>query len=287
MTRCGDLVLELTNRLRAAGVSSPHLDARLLVCHALGIERSALFSHPERILAPAERAAIDQLAQRRLGREPMSHVLGRREFWSLDFRVTADTLDPRPDTETVVEAALDYTRDRTRPWRVLDFGTGSGCILLSLLTELPQATGVGVDIGAATLAVAADNARRLGLADRVRFVQGDWGAGVDGSFDLIVSNPPYIPDGDIAGLEAEVARFEPRRALAGGPDGLDCYRVLAPQIARLLVPGGEAALEVGLGQDPMVAALLEQAGLALRGVRRDLAGIARVVVAGKPRVEKV
>jgi release factor glutamine methyltransferase len=287
MTRCGDLVQDLTNRLRAAGVSSAHLDARLLVCHALGIERATLFAHPERALTPAELAAVEQLASRRLGREPMSHVLGRREFWSLDFRVTADTLDPRPDTETVVEAALDYTRDRTRPWRVLDFGTGSGCILLSLLTELPQATGVGVDIGAATLAVAADNARRLGLADRVRFVQGDWGAGVDGSFDLIVSNPPYIPDGDIAGLEAEVARFEPRRALAGGPDGLDCYRVLAPQIARLLVPGGEAALEVGLGQDPMVAALLEQAGLALRGVRRDLAGIARVVVAGKPRVEKV
>jgi release factor glutamine methyltransferase len=287
MTRCGDLVLDLTNRLRAAGVSSARLDARLLVCHALGIERSALFAHPERSLTATELDAVEQLAQRRLGREPMSHLLGRREFWSLDFRVTADTLDPRPDTETVVEAALEYASDRTRPWRILDFGTGSGCILLAVLSELSLATGIGVDISAATLAVAADNALRLGLTERVRFVQGDWGRGIEGGFDLIVSNPPYIPDGDIAGLEDEVARFEPRQALAGGPDGLDCYRALAPQIARLLVPGGEAVLEVGLGQDAMVAALLEQAGLALRGVRRDLAGIARVVVAGKPGMEKV
>ncbi|MEW5726560.1 MAG: peptide chain release factor N(5)-glutamine methyltransferase [Pseudomonadota bacterium] len=272
----------LAGRLAAAGIDSARLDARLLVAEVLGVEPMKVATYPEMPLTEAQAARLEDLAARRAAREPMSHILGRRGFWTLSLKVTADTLDPRGDTETVVEAVLDALADRDRAWRLLDFGTGTGAILLALLSELPNATGLGIDKSAAALAVARDNAETNGLSRRVEFALGEWGRGLDGCFDAIVSNPPYIPDHEIDALEPEVARYEPRLALAGGPDGLDCYRALAPDVARLLAPGGVAAIEVGAGQAEAVADLLVEAGLEVTGVRRDLAGIARCVTATKP-----
>ena len=266
-------------QLAAVGIETTRLDARLLLGEVLGLAPQQVFSRPQLELSPEEAARFDALVTRRLAREPISHLLGRRGFWTLEFKVTADTLDPRPDTETLIEAVLDGLPERGRPRRILDLGTGTGCILLTLLTELGHATGLGVDKSPAALAVAQANALALGLAERAQFQLGDWGQGLEGGFDIIASNPPYIPDGDIAGLEPEVAAFEPRLALAGGADGLDCYRLLAPQMARLLVPGGLAALEVGMGQAGDVAALLVQAGLSIRDIRRDLGGVERCVLA--------
>lgn len=272
----------LSERFAAAGIDSARLDARLLVAEALGVAPMKVATYPEMELTADQSARLEAMARRREAREPISHILGRRGFWTLDLAVTAATLDPRPDTEVLVEAVLDTIPDRRAPLRVLDFGTGSGCILLALLAELPQARGLGIDRSDAALAVARRNAEANGLAGRAEFRLGDWGSGVDGRFDVIVSNPPYIPDQDIAGLEPEVARYEPRTALAGGPDGLDCYRALAPDVARLLGDAGVVGVEVGEGQAEAVAALLREAGLAVTAVRRDLAGIERCVIAARP-----
>ncbi len=282
MTAVGDILARLTERLRAAGIPSARLDARILLAHALGVDGTQVFSHPERRLTAAEEGAVESLAVRRLGREPMSHIVGRREFWSLSFKVTADTLDPRPDTETAVAAVLDALPDRKAPLRLLDFGTGGGCILLALLSELPAAIGLGVDASRAALAVAVENAKALALDHRASFVFGDWGREIDGLFDVIVSNPPYIPDDEIGGLEAEVSVFEPRGALAGGLDGLACYRAMGPDVMRLLKPNGVAVLEVGEGQAEAVSLILKNNGLVPIGVRRDLAGVARCVIVSRP-----
>lgn len=274
----GGLLAGATKRLQAVGISSARLDARLLLGHVLELNKTQLFAHPERPVSDAEADKVETVIARRERREPVSHILGRREFWSLDFAVSAATLDPRPDTETLIEAVLAAIPDREAPLKLLDFGTGTGCIPLTLLSELPHARALAVDISPSALAVARQNAERLGLAGRIAFVEGSWGEGLAGSFDIVTSNPPYIPDAEIDGLEPEVARWEPRSALAGGTDGLDCYRALAPDIARLLVPGGIAALEVGMGQDADVAAIMAAVGLTLREVRADLAGIGRCVV---------
>lgn len=279
MTTAGELMRALTARFQAAGIDSARLDARLLVAEVLAVEPLRLAAHPELVATPQQQTAIEVLAARRQNREPISHILGRRGFWTLDLRVTRDTLDPRPDTETLVQGVLERVGDRTRPLRLLDLGTGSGCILLALLSELPNATGLGVDQSPAALAVAAENARSCGLDRRAVFAVGDWAKGLAGPFDVVVSNPPYIPDDDIDALAPEVARHEPRSALAGGPDGLDCYRALVPQMARLLPSGGLAGVEVGAGQAPAVAALFAAQGFALSGVAADLAGIGRAVFA--------
>ena len=215
------------------------------------------------------------LIARRAGREPVSRILGRREFWSLDFAVTADTLDPRPDSEAVVAAALRWCEGRTAAPLVLDLGTGTGCLLLALLSEVPQATGVGTDIAAGAVAVAARNAARLGLARRASFLRADWDAGLEGAFDLILCNPPYVPGPAIAGLEPEVARWEPRAALDGGRDGLDAYRRLAPAIAGRLAPGGAAFVEIGDGRAESVEAIMAAAGLWRFAGESDLTGTLR------------
>lgn len=282
MLTAGPAAAAIAARLAAAGVDSARLDARLLVAEVLGVDPLKVSTYPETPLSPVQAARLEALAVRRAAREPMSHILGRRGFWTLTLKVTADTLDPRADTETVVEAVLDALPDRARPYRLLDFGTGTGAILLALLSEFPNATGLGVDISAAALAVARENAETNGLSRRVEFALGQWGRGLDGCFDAIVSNPPYIPELEIAALEPEVARFEPRLALAGGVDGLDCYRALAPDLGRLLAPGGIAAVEVGAGQAEAVADLLGRVGLAVTGTRHDLGGVARCVTARKP-----
>lgn len=281
----GQLLATLTERFARAGIDSARLDARLLVAEALGVEPLALVTRPERPLSAEEEARIAAMAARREAREPMSHILGRRGFWTLTLKVTRDTLDPRADTETVVQAVLDLLPDRERPYRFLDFGTGTGAILLALLSEYPHATGLGIDKSPEALAVAEENARANGLTPRVEFRLGEWGRDLAECFDAITSNPPYIPDQDIAALDPEVARHEPWMALAGGPDGLDCYRALAPDIARLLAPGGIAALEVGAGQAQAVEGFLQAAGLTPGPARRDLSGIERCVVASAPAMD--
>lgn len=273
----GEALADIAGRLRRAGVDTARLDARMLLAEVLGAEPLAVVAHPEWPVDAAAGERLAALVARRERREPMSHILGRREFWSLDFVVSADTLTPRPDSETLVEALLAAIPDRRAPLRLLDFGTGTGCLLLALLSELPAARGVGVDISSAALAVARRNADRLGMAQRADFVSGDWGRGLAGLFDVILSNPPYIGEDDIAGLEAEVASFEPRSALAGGPDGLACYRRLVPDIMRLLAPDGVAAVEIGQGQAEAVAALFSESGASVV-IRRDLAGVQRCLV---------
>ena len=282
MTTCGEALADLTDRLRSGGIASARLDARILLAQALGIGVTTVFSHPERLLGDGEVERLGTLTARRLRHEPVSRILGRREFWSLDFTITGDTLDPRPDTETLVEAVLGCASDRQAPLKVLDLGSGSGCILLALLSELPVATGIGVDRNLGAVAVATANAVALGLARRTAFVVGDWGKGIDGQFDVIVTNPPYIPDHEIARLDAEVAEYDPWAALAGGADGLACYRALAPDLVGLLKPGGVAAVEVGQGQAQAVCQIVEQAGLVGIGRRKDLAGTERCVLFSLP-----
>lgn len=266
----GECVAAGAQRLASAGVPDARREARLILAHALGIEPVAITGYPERLVS--DREAFERLIARRARREPLSHLTGRREFWSLEFETGPETLDPRPDSETLVEAALAAARDRNAPLRLLDFGTGTGCLLLALLRELPMATGVGIDVSPGALAVARRNAERLGLESRARFEQGNWGESCAGPFDLIVANPPYIPTADIAGLEPEVSEYEPRLALDGGPDGLDAYRALMPDIDRLLAPEGAAVLEFGAGQERSLGQIVAAEGLVVAGVARDLAG---------------
>lgn len=264
-------------RLEAAGVERPVFDARLLVEAGAGVSRQDIITDPRRTVSVAQIEAVSALAERRAAREPVAHILGRKAFWTLDLHVTRDVLIPRPETEFVVEAAL-AALPVEQPARVLDLGTGSGAILLAILSERPSAAGVGVDRSEAALAVARANAERLGLEKRTEFLLGDWWAEVEGSFDVIVSNPPYIVSADIAGLEPEVRAYEPLMALDGGEDGLSAYRAILPNVSRYLRPNGVFALEVGAGQAEAVMELAASAGLSTGAPIQDLAGIARVIV---------
>lgn len=274
----GDLLKDGAARLAKAGIDGAAREVRLLLQAAAGVPISTQIAFPERAIATDVEGQFDALLERRARREPMAHILGQREFWSLAFKVTADTLDPRPDSETLIQAVLNQLQDRFAALRLVDFGTGTGCLLLSLLHELPSATGVGVDVSAAALAVATGNASALGLAQRATFHRGDWDDGIDPGFDIVLSNPPYIPSSDIAGLQPEVASFEPRLALDGGSDGLDAYRRLGPAALRLLVPGGLAAFEIGIGQGDSVRGIMAAAGLRHIATARDLAAVERCVL---------
>lgn len=275
-----DCVAAGARRLAAAGVPEPRREARLILAHALGVDALAVTGYPERDVPDVSR--YEFLIGRRAAREPLSYLTGRREFWSLDFEVTPATLDPRPDSETLVEAALAAVPDPDAAPTILDFGTGTGCLLLALLSERPRANGIGIDVDPAAVAVARRNATRFGLAMRAHFAVGDWGAALDGRFNLVIANPPYIPSAEIPGLEREVAEYEPRRALDGGQDGLDSYRRLARDIARLLAPdSGVAVLEFGVGQGDDVASLLVREGLVASRFARDLAGRRRCIVCRK------
>jgi release factor glutamine methyltransferase len=271
---------DVRRRLEAAGVDTPDFDARLLVEAGAGVSRLDIVTDPRRPVSAEQRASVDALARRREAREPVSHILGRRQFWTIDLTVCGAVLTPRPETELLVEAALEYL-PADAPARVLDLGVGSGAILLAVLSERPNATGVGVDICAKALGVARANAEHLGITDRVEFCQGDWGAGLDGGFDIVLSNPPYIATGEIASLAPEVARFEPRLALDGGGDGLDAYRRIVLELPRLLVPRGTFGLEVGRGQAEAVCGLAKQAGLVVTQPRSDFAGIPRAVIGSR------
>ncbi|MBI5131125.1 MAG: peptide chain release factor N(5)-glutamine methyltransferase [Rhodopseudomonas palustris] len=269
----------LGRRLKDAAIDSAELDARLLIGEATGLDLTGLIVQAELLLSPDEAKLIGAYAARRLAGEPVARILGRREFWGLPLSLSADTLVPRPDTETVVEVALQLIAEAGRPApRILDIGTGSGAILLALLSECPDAVGVATDISLGALRAAQANAASLGLANRAGFVACDYASALGGSFDLIVSNPPYIPARDIAALDVEVRAHDPRRALDGGDDGLDAYRRIAPESVRLLRPGGALVVEIGQGQSDDVAALLRAAGLTVsEPPRADLGGVFRAV----------
>lgn len=274
----GSCLTEGLARLKAAAIDQPHREARVLLAHALGVDQAAIIGYPERVVPDPD--PYFALVERRAQGVPAAQLLEQREFWSLPFRVTPDTLIPRPETETLVEAALAALTERAlaEP-RILDLGTGTGCLLLSLLSECPGAIGVGVDRSTAAAAVARENAVRLGLIDRAQFLVSDWAVALTGQFDLVVSNPPYIASGEINGLQPEVAQHEPILALDGGDDGLTCYRVIIQELTRLIRPGGTVFLEVGAGQWEPVAELMEKAGMKVSKPIYDLAGIPRCIAA--------
>lgn len=274
----GSSLAEAARLLAAAGIEEPRREARLLLAAALAVDTAIILGHPERVLGRSEHARFAGLLARRLAREPMARVLGRREFWSLDFALAPETLVPRPDSETLVEAALANISDRSAALRLLDFGTGTGCLLLALLSELPASTGIGIDLVPNAANMARRNAAALGLAGRSRFIAGSWGAAISGSFDVIVANPPYVESGTIAALAPEVAQYDPRIALDGGADGLDSYRALAPDLARLLGKAAVAVVELGAGQAAPVAAMMREAELVIEQICRDLAGVERCLV---------
>jgi release factor glutamine methyltransferase len=283
MSDLAGAVAAAATRLAEAGIPDARHEARLLAIEATGFAPTTLIAEPRRSVAGAQADRLAALVARRAAREPLSRVVGWREFWSLRFALTADTLDPRPDSETLVAAALETSREtggRDRPLSVLDLGTGSGCLLLALLSELPLATGLGIDISEGAVAAAEANARSLGLASRARFARGDWGRGLAGQFDLVLCNPPYIPAGEIADLEPEVARFDPLLSLAGGPDGLAAYRRLAVDLPQTLARDGRAFLEVGAGQADAVETILAAGGLRPMGRRCDLANRPRCLIFG-------
>ena len=262
---------------RLAAVSdTPRLDAELLMAHAAGMAREDLLLRLRDIDTPE---GFAPLVARRMAHEPVSHITGRRAFWTLELSVTPDVLTPRPDTETLMEAAVAHFRGTARPRRILDLGTGSGALLLAALDQWPAATGLGIDISAAALAVARGNAERCGLADRAEFRPGDWFAGIGEQFDLIVANPPYIRAG--TALPPEVTEHEPHGALFAGADGLDAYRAIAPGLAARLAPGGIAAIEIGFDQQDDTSRLFAGRGLTI-SVSTDLGGRPRCITATRP-----
>jgi release factor glutamine methyltransferase len=272
---------ELAARFNAAGIESAELDARILTGAALGLDLTGLIKAARQPVAATQAGKLEAFAGRRVAGEPVAHILGHKEFWGLPFKLSRETLVPRPDTETVVELALDMLRGAPRsagPARIADIGTGSGAILLALLSELPDAIGVGTDISAAAVTTASHNAGELGLRSRASFVACNYAAALSGGFDLIVSNPPYVRSVDVPDLAVEVRDHDPHGALDGGADGLNAYRVLIPEAGRLLKPGGALVVEMGIGQSGDIEGFMTAAELTITGApRTDLGGVARAV----------
>jgi release factor glutamine methyltransferase len=275
LSTVGGLLCTAGQVLRAAALESPRLEARLLLCHTLACRAEDLLRDPRAEVAPAAAASFAALVRRRAAHEPLAYLTGEQEFWSLPFLVSPATLIPRADSETLVAAAL---AECPAPGRVLDLGTGTGCLLLAVLHECRDATGLGIDRNPAAAALAARNAARLGLAARARFVAADWAAPLAARFDLVLANPPYIETATIPGLMPEVAQHEPSSALDGGADGLDAYRAICAALPLLLAPQGCAVLELGAGQAEAVGAIAAAAGLRRVAVREDLGGIPRALL---------
>lgn len=277
----GAALAEATQRLRDAGIVGARLDARVLLAHAMGLP-SAEILDAANPLDDGVRRRFDVLLTRRLAREPLAYIVGHKEFWSLDFNVGPGALTPRPETETVIEELIRLVPDRNTPLELLDLGTGTGCLLLAALSEYPQARGTGIDASESALAWARRNVAKLGLETRCSLQLEDWGRTIEGSYDAILVNPPYIRSGDIAALAPEVSRYEPVPALDGGPDGLAAYREIAARIVPLLKPDGLLLAEIGEGQGAQVASILATAGIRTVKIAEDLARIPRCVV-GRPR----
>lgn len=278
-TSVGGLRRAVAARLRDSGIESAELDSGVLLAHALGREASTLIAAADERVPAESLERVDRLVQRRLAGEPVARIVGYREFWSREFKLGPDTLVPRPESETVVEAALAAFPDREAALRVLDLGVGSGALLAAILLERPRATGVGIDRSMGALAVARANLAALGLLARATLLCGDWTEPVGARFDLVVANPPYIPTGEIAQLALEVRAYDPTFSLDGGPDGLAAYRVIVADLSRVLTPGGVAVLELGQGQEAAVVALASAHGLVIDGAaRRDLSGMSRALV---------
>ncbi|TCI00108.1 peptide chain release factor N(5)-glutamine methyltransferase [Roseococcus sp. SYP-B2431] len=275
MTTVGALLCQGGRALREAGIADSRREARLLLAHALDSSTEALLRDPGAEVAPEAAGRFRSLLTRRAGREPVAQITGHAGFWTLDLEVGPQTLVPRADSEALIEALLGTG---IVPRRILDLGTGTGCLLLAALAEFPGAHGVGIDLIPDAAALASRNAARNGLEDRGSFLAGRWAEAISGRFDVILSNPPYIESGAIAGLMPEVSRHEPASALDGGPDGLDAYRTILSQLPRLLTPAGIAVLELGEGQGPAVSALAESAGLRVLGGHEDLGGITRALL---------
>jgi release factor glutamine methyltransferase len=273
-----DALRHAADTLKTAGIENPQREARLLLAHALGLPSSI----PLPAEAPLDQTAFGALIARRAAREPLAYITGTKGFWSIDLAVSPATLIPRPDSETLIEAALAHFPDRAAVTSILDLGTGTACLLLAALTEFPAAFGIGTDISLEAVQLAARNAASLNLAHRAAFLAGDWAAPLHGRFSLVLCNPPYIPALDIAALMPEIARHEPASALDGGPDGLCAYARLIPQLPAILAPGGLAALELGAGQFAAAAALANQAGFIHIRSGRDLAGVDRALLLAAP-----
>ena len=272
----GAYVSRAADRLSAAKIESPRREARLLLAYATGKTVEWIVAHNDE--KTEELPKFENALGRREAREPLSHILGEREFWSLPFQVNASVLDPRPDSEIIVSSVLAYYLETDRPLKIADLGTGTGCLLLSILHERPTAEGIGVDISESALSTARGNASILGLSARATFVQSDWDSELDGTFDVVLSNPPYIPTAEIGSLAPEIARYEPRCAIDGGADGLVAYRRIADALPQLLEPNGLVALEIGQGQDSSVPKILRDSGIQIVSLEKDLAGIPRCVL---------
>lgn len=279
MVTVQSILIDMRNRFRAAGLETPELDARLLVEATLGMTQTDLLIKADQEITRAQENALEAMTLRRLQREPVSRIIGMRSFWKADFKISSATLDPRADSETLIEAVLANV-DKEQPLAILDLGTGTGCLLLSLLQELPLAMGAGIDISAEAIGIAQQNAESLGLAHRTNFMAIDWKKINDVKmFDVVISNPPYIALPEIAGLAPEVREYDPITALFGGLDGLECYREIAALLPRLLAKEGIVFLEIGSTQAASVKGIVGKVGLSVLQTLTDLAGHDRCLVA--------
>ena len=277
MTLIHDALESGTRMLASAGIDGARAEARLLAAFITGLTSAQIFSRDDTELSDADAGKFNDVIHRRVAGEPAAYIIGMREFWSLPFKVTPATLIPRPDTESVIELVIQLFAERAVPDQILDIGTGSGCLVLTLLQTYQNACGIGIDISAPALSIASENAVALGLAERAKMIQGAWSAAQSGPFDLIVSNPPYIPSNDIEDLEPTVEAFEPRSALDGGADGLDAYRHVLAEAVPILRDDGWIVLEVGIDQADRVTEMARKLGLLAGPRQRDIGGIDRAL----------
>ena len=275
----GSLYKSVSIELTDAKVDRPQLEARILIAHAARIEHTRVIGYPEDKLNSITIGNLRKIVERRKRGEPIAHIIGMKEFWSLNFNVTKETLIPRPDSETLIESVLSMITNYLDPLSILDLGTGSGCLLLALLSELPNAKGIGIDISSSACQIAEKNSNDLGLSKRAKFHQGNWMDGIRDKFDFIISNPPYIADSHIKFLEKEIRLFEPHKALSGGPDGLSAYRLIAKESINHLKSDGILAVEIGINQKKDISDIFAKNGLKINKIQRDYSNIERCILA--------
>lgn len=275
----GSIYKYLTHQLGRHGIDNPQLEARILLAHAAGIDQTRVIGYPEDILDKTTIRYLDQIMTRRKNGEPIAYITGTKEFWSLSFEVTQKTLIPRSDSETLIESILGSITNHTERLSILDLGTGSGCLILALLSELPNASGTGIDISSSACKIAQRNAKKLGLNNRAKFFQGNWMDNISDQFDIIISNPPYIAEPDIKFLSKDVMLFEPHLALSGGPDGLSAYRAIAKECVTHLKQSGMLAVEIGITQAQNIKNIFMENGLVITKTQRDFSNIERCILA--------